>query len=182
MGGTGYDSGRERVVLTAEQIQTRVRELARQIEDDFRGRTIHAICVLENGFVFMADLIRALRADVICHFIRPDFTEVGGTTEIFYSPEPVVAGEHVLMVETLIQSGVTSEFLMRNVLARGAATVRLVTLLDRQAARRVMLQPDYFGFLVDEPFVFGYGLGEHSRGRNLPYLATSDTHVAASGI
>jgi hypoxanthine phosphoribosyltransferase len=159
-----------------------VGELARQIDDDFRGRTIHAICVLENGFVFMADLIRALHTEVICHFIRPDFTEVGGTTEIFYSPEPVVGGSDVLMVETLIQSGVTSEFLMRNVLARGAATVRLVTLLDRQAARRVSLQPDYFGFLVDEPFVFGYGLGAPSRGRNLPYLATSDTQVAASNL
>jgi hypoxanthine phosphoribosyltransferase len=86
------------------------------------------------------------------------------------------------MVETLVQSGVTSEFLMRNLQARGAATVRLVTLLDRQAARRVSLQPDYFGFLVDEPFVFGYGLGAPDRARNLPYLATSDTQVVAPDI
>jgi hypoxanthine phosphoribosyltransferase len=164
-----------RVVLTAEQIQKRVAELARQISHDFLGRTIHAVCVLENGFVFMADLLRHLDANVICHFIRPDFREDGNTTRIFYSPEPVVSGADVLLVETLLQTGVTSEFLMRNVMARGASTVKLVTLLDRQAARRVSLQPDYFGFLIDEPYVFGYGLGAPLIGRNLPYLASKES-------
>jgi hypoxanthine phosphoribosyltransferase len=162
-----------RVVLTAEQIHRRVQELARQISLDFRGKTIHAVCVLENGFIFMADLIRELRGEMVCHFIRPDFNEVGGTTNIFYSPELEVTGSDVLLVETVLETGVTSEFLMRNVLARGAATVRLVTLLDRQAARRILLQPDYFGFLVDEPYVFGYGLGAPHQGRNLPFLATA---------
>lgn len=175
--GTGL--GDQRVVLTAEQIWERVQQLARQISNDFRGRTIHAVCVLENGFVFMSDLMRALDAEVICHFIRPDFTEIGDTTEIFYSPEPAVQGADVLLVETLIESGVTSEFLTRNLLARGAATVRLVALLDRHAARRVSLQPDYFGFLIGEPFVYGYGLGAPRRGRNLPYLATAETRPTA---
>ena len=167
-----------RVVLTAEQIHRRIVELARQISDDFQGKTIHAVCVLESGFVFMSDLLRELDADVICHFIRPDFREVGNTTKIFYSPEPVVTGADVLMVETLLQTGVTIEFLMRNVIARGAATVRLVTLLDRHAARRVSIQPDYFGFLIDEPYVFGYGLGSPLTGRNLPYLASKETSEA----
>jgi hypoxanthine phosphoribosyltransferase len=171
---------KHRVVFTAEQIHERVCELARQISNDFRGKVIHAVCVLENGFVFMADLMRLLDAEVICHFIRPDFTERGDTTEIFYSPEPMVQGADVLMVETLVDSGVTSEFLMRNVLARGAATVKLVALLDRQAARRISLQPDYFGFLVDAPFVFGYGLGTPQMARNLPYLATAETKRMAS--
>lgn len=180
MGGTLHHFGRERVVLTAEQIQTRVQELARQIANDYYGRTLHALCVLENSFVFMADLARLLPVDMVCHFIRPDFTQVGGTTEIFYRPEPKVEGAHVLLVETLTQTGLTSEFLMQNVLARGAASVRLVTLLDRQMARRVALQPDYFGFLIDEPFLYGYGLGAPDRGRNLPYLATSGAQMASS--
>ncbi|MFB3814310.1 MAG: phosphoribosyltransferase [Terriglobales bacterium] len=162
----------ERVVLSAEQIEKRVRELARQIAHDFHGDVLHVVTVVDSGFVFMADLVRMLDCDVVCHFIRPDFTEIGNTTEIFYSPEPDVNGADVLLVETLIQSGVTSEFLMRNLLARGAARVKLVTLLDRQAARRVSLQPDYFGFLIDEPFVFGYGLGDPRLGRNLPYIAS----------
>ena len=107
--------------------------------------------------MFMADLMRALEAEVICHFIRPDFTEKGDTTEIFYRPEPIVRGADVLLVETLVDSGVTSEFLLRNLLARGAASVKLVALLDRQGSRRTSVPLDYFGFLIDEPFVFGYG-------------------------
>lgn len=178
MNGRGNE--RYRVVLTAEQINRRVKELARQISLDFRGKTIHAVCVLENGFVFMADLIRELQGEVVCHFIRPDFNEVGNTTKIFYSPELEVTGVDVLLIETVLETGVTAEFLMRNVLARGATTVRLVTLLDRQAARRVLLQPEYLGFLIDEPYVFGYGLGFPHQGRNLPFLATTAEPVSGS--
>ncbi|HMK23104.1 MAG TPA: hypothetical protein VK466_12285, partial [Terriglobales bacterium] len=80
----------------------------------------------------------------------------------------------VLLVEGLVHSGVTSEFLLNDFRARGAATVKLATLLDRQSARRVQLQPDYFGFLVDEAFLFGYGLGTPEQtNRNLPYLAAA---------
>ena len=85
-----------------------------------------------------------------------------------------IAGKHVLLVEGLVHSGVTSEFLMNDLRARGAASVKLVTLLDRQSARRVPLQPDYFGFLVDDTFLCGYGLGSPEQtGRNLPYLAAT---------
>ena len=71
-----------------------------------------------------------------------------------------------------MQSGITSEFLLRNLVGRGAASVKLAALLDKQSARRVPLQPDYFGFLVNESFVVGYGLGTPHLGRNLPYIAT----------
>jgi hypoxanthine phosphoribosyltransferase len=74
-------------------------------------------------------------------------------------------------VEALIQSGVTSEFLLRNLVGRGASSVKLAVLLDKQAARRVSLQPDYFGFLLNDSFVVGYGLGDMHSGRNLPYIA-----------
>lgn len=164
--------GELRVVVTEEQIRKRVREITRQISYDYRGRIIHAVCVMEQGFVFMADLIRELDSPVVCQFIRPDFNEQGATTEIFFSPEPLVSGSHVLLVEGLVDSGVTTEFLMRTLLSRGAASVKLVTFLDRQSARCVSLQPDYFGFLVDESFVVGYGLGSPLHGRNLPYVAT----------
>jgi hypoxanthine phosphoribosyltransferase len=70
-----------------------------------------------------------------------------------------------------VQSGITSEFLIRNLVGRGAASVKLAVLLDKQSARRVSLQPDYFGFLMNESFVVGYGLGERHFGRNLPYIA-----------
>lgn len=166
-----------RQVISAEQIQKRVKELGRQISDDYQGETIQALAVLENSFIFLADLVRAIDVPVICQFIKPKYTHPqkenqSGITEIFFSHEPDIRGNHVLLVEGLVHSGVTSEFLMNDVRARGAASVKLVTLLDRQSARRVALQPDYFGFLVDEAFLIGYGLGAvEQTNRNLPYLA-----------
>ena len=161
-----------RILLSADQIKKRVQEIARQVSADFKGKTLYVVCVLENGFMFMADLVRDLDVEVVCQFVKPQFTDTNPSiTEIFFSPEVNVGGQHVLLVETLIQSGITSEFLMRNLYGRGAATVKLAALLDKQSARRVPLQPDYFGFLMNESFVVGYGLGAPQVGRNLPYVA-----------
>ncbi|HEY6251156.1 MAG TPA: phosphoribosyltransferase family protein [Candidatus Angelobacter sp.] len=161
-----------RVLLSADQIRKRVQEMARQISADFQGKTLYVVGVLENGFIFMADLVRELEVQVVCQFVKPQFKDTDPTTtEIFFSPEVNVEGQQVLLVETLVQSGITSEFLMRNLVGRGAATVKLAALLDKQSARRVPLQPDYFGFLMNESFVVGYGLGALQVGRNLPYIA-----------
>jgi hypoxanthine phosphoribosyltransferase len=167
-----------RQVISAEQIQKRVKELARQISDDYQGQTIQALAVLENAFIFMADLVRALEVPVVCQFIKPRYSKRGSDAtevmEIFFSHEPDIRGQHILLVEGLVHSGVTSEFLMSDLRARGAASVKLVTLLDRQSARRVGLQPDYFGFLVDDTFLIGYGLGAvEQTNRNIAYLAAS---------
>ncbi len=169
-------------MLTAEQIQRRVHEMARQISADYQGRTIYTVCVLENGFMFMADLVRALEAPVVCQFIKPLLRPKSVGIEIFFSPESDVHDEHVLLVEGLVHSGVTTEFLMRNLIARGATSVKLATLLDRQASRCVSLQPDYFGFLIDESYVFGYGMGGPRLGRNLPYIASSETKGDVCGV
>jgi hypoxanthine phosphoribosyltransferase len=166
-----------RQVISSDQIQKRVKELGRHISDDYRGQTIQALAVLENAFMFMADLVRALDVPVICQFIKPKYSKQAGNhagdiVEIFFSHEPDIRGQHILLVEGLVHSGVTSEFLMNDLRARGAASVKLVTLLDRQSARRVALQPDYFGFLVDETFLVGYGLGAvEQTNRNISYLA-----------
>jgi hypoxanthine phosphoribosyltransferase len=168
-----------RQVITTEQIQKRVKELGRQISDDYQGETVQVLAVLENAFMFLADLVRALEVPVVCQFIKPKYSRPQGGSandvmEIFFSHEPDIRGQHILLVEGLVHSGVTSEFLMSDLRARGAASVKLVTLLDRQAARRVPLQPDYFGFLVDETFLVGYGLGAvEQTNRNLPYLAAA---------
>jgi len=168
-----------RQVISAEQIQKRVKELARQISDDYRGQTIQILAVLENAFMFQADLVRALEVPVVCQFIKPKYRPQSGpgndVMEIFFSHEPDIRGQHIRLVEGLVHSGVTSEFLMNDLRARGAASVKLVTLLDRQSARRVPLQPDYFGFLVDETFLVGYGLGAAEQtNRNLPFLAAAN--------
>ncbi|HTC49911.1 MAG TPA: phosphoribosyltransferase family protein [Candidatus Aquilonibacter sp.] len=168
-----------RQVIAAEQIQKRVKELARHISDDYEGQTIQALAVLENAFMFMADLVRALDVPVVCQFIKPKYSKqqqgsAADIVEIFFSHEPDIRGQHILLVEGLVHSGVTSEFLMNDLRARGAASVKLVTLLDRQSARRVALQPDYFGFLVDDVFLIGYGLGAvEQTNRNIPYLAAA---------
>jgi len=172
-----------RPVITTEQIQKRVKELGRQISDDYRGQTVQMLAVLENAFMFLADLVRAVEIPVVCQFIKPKYSRPPGSPasdvmEIFFSHEPEIKGQHILLVEGLVHSGVTSEFLMSDLRSRGAASVKLVTLLDRQAARRVPLQPDYFGFLVDEAFLVGYGLGAvEQTNRNLPYLAIAQGPV-----
>jgi hypoxanthine phosphoribosyltransferase len=169
---SGIQSEYPRILLTAEQIKRRIQEIARKINSDFRGKTVHVVGVMENGFVFMADLVRELDLDLVCQFVKAESKEANSsTTEIFFSPELDVQGRHVLLVEALVQSGLTSEFLIRNLVGRGAASVKLAVLLDKQSARRVSLQPDYFGFLINESFVVGYGLGERHLGRNLPYIA-----------
>jgi hypoxanthine phosphoribosyltransferase len=167
-----------RQVISADQIQKRVHELGRQISDDYRGETVVALGILENGFIFMSDLVRAIDVPVVCTFIKPKYKQMqqgdSPLLEIFFSHELNIQGKHVLLVEGLVHSGVTTEFLMSDLRGRGAASVKLVTLLDRQSARRVPLQPDYFGFLVDEAFLCGYGLGRPEQtGRNLPYLAVT---------
>src|ERR1035437_9674374 len=168
-----------RPVITTDQIQKRIKELARQISDDYKGQTIRMLAVLENAFMFLADLVRALEVPVVCQFIKPKYTRppsgaAHDVMEIFFSHEPDIRGRHILLVEGLVHSGVTSEYLMNDLRARGAASVKLVTLLDRQSARRVALQPDYFGFLVDEVFLVGYGLGAAEQtNRNIPYLAAA---------
>ncbi len=173
-----------KVLLTSDQIAKRVKELARQMSEDYRGKTLYAVCVLENGFIFMADLVRSIETPVVCQFMKPEFTDVQqgstSTTEIFFTPEPDVKGKDVLLIEGLVQSGITSEFLMRMMSAKGAASVKLAAFLDKQKERRVSLQPDYFGFLIDENYVVGYGLGSPHLGRNLPYVASGIPNPAAA--
>jgi hypoxanthine phosphoribosyltransferase len=173
----GAEGHRLKIVISADQIQKRVKELGRQVSDDYLGKTVHALAVLENGFIFLADLVRSIEVPVICQFIKPRYRpqkadERNGVMEILFSHELEIKGLDVLLVEGVVHSGITTEFLLNNLRARGAASVKLITLLDRQSARRVQIQPDYFGFLVDSAFLVGYGLGNAEQTlRNLPYLA-----------
>lgn len=163
------------MVISAEQVQKRVRDMARQISHDYAGKTIHALGVLENSFIFLSDLVRTIELPVICQFIKPQYRDdLGGMLEIFFSHDLAVKDQHILLIEGILHSGITTEFLLNDLRARGAATVKTAALLDRPSARRVQLQPDYFGFLVDGTYLMGYGLGSPDQTqRNLPYLAVS---------
>jgi hypoxanthine phosphoribosyltransferase len=166
-------SSTSQIVISADQVQKRVREMARQISHDYEGKTVHALGVLENSFIFLSDLVRAIEMPVVCQFIKPQYRDdLGGMLEIFFSHDIAVQDQHVLLVEGILHSGVTTEFLRNDLRGRGAASVKIAALLDRQTARRVQLQPDYFGVLVDSTYLMGYGLGSADQtNRNLPHLA-----------
>ena len=118
---------RLRTVISAEQIQKRVRELGRHISDDYRGKTLYALAVLENGFLFMADLMRAIEVPVVCQFIKPRYKQPehgqSPVLEIFFSHEPDIRNQHVLLVEGVVHSGVTTDFLMTDLRERGALQI-----------------------------------------------------------
>lgn len=164
-----------KTVVSPEQIQRRISELGRQISAEYAGKQIVVVGVLENAFLFMADLLRHLDLPVVCQFVLSDIRDLeqGHTPsrEIYFYPEVEVSGQHVLLVEGLVQSGLTTDFLASNIQKRGAASLKTAALLDRQSARRVSVQLDYFGFQIDEDYVVGYGLGSPNLGRNLPYVA-----------
>jgi hypoxanthine phosphoribosyltransferase len=172
-----------KVVVTEEQLQRRISELARQITDDYAGKKLFVIGVLENAFVFMADLIRQLALPTVCQFVLSDVRDIehgkAPAREIYFYPDAEVKGQHVLLIEGLVQSGLTTDFLISNLTARGAASIKTAALLDRHGARKIALKPDYFGFEIDADYVVGYGLGAPDLGRNLPYVAATESPAAS---
>jgi hypoxanthine phosphoribosyltransferase len=162
------------IVISEAQLRQRIEALGREISKDYQGRVVYCVGILEDGFVFVADLIRAITGDVVCQFVKPHMQGLHdattATTEIFYAPEADVEGQHVLLCHGLLSTGQTTDFLIRNFQARGAASVALCALLDRQSARRVQLEVNYCGFLVGPQFLAGFGLGAPQLNRNLPFI------------
>ncbi len=164
-----------RVVYTQRQIQKRVREMAARINRAYRGRTIHVVGVLENCFLFMADLVRALKVPTVCLFLKAEIhdTRAGQAPvrEIMYTPKVDAAGKDILLVDAILQSGVTLDHLYRYMLARNANSVRTATLIEKTDERKVDVPTDYVGFKHKGKFLVGYGLGYEGMYRNLPYVA-----------
>jgi len=167
-----------KVLFTESQIRKRVRELASQINRDFRGKTLHVVSVLENAFVFTADLIRALKMPVYCTFVRAEIRDstAGGiaTREISYTPPIDAAGKDVLLVEGILQSGMTMDHLYRYLLGRNPSSLRTVALVEKADERKVDVVIDQVGFKATGKFVVGYGLGYQGKYQNLPYIASLD--------
>ncbi len=164
-----------RVAFTEKQIQNRVRALADQINRDYQGRVVHVVGILENSFMFIADLLRALKGAVICHFIRVemrDRVQDGiAIRELMYTPKVSVTGKDVLLVDGVLQSGLTQDHLYRYILGQGPASLRTATLLEKTEERKVDVATDYMGFKTSARFLVGYGLGYQEKFRNLPYIA-----------
>jgi hypoxanthine phosphoribosyltransferase len=160
--------------LSAERIAARVAELAAEIGRDYAGERPLVVCVLKGAFLFVADLVRAMPVDPEIDFLRVSSygqaTESSGVVEIRKDLETPVSGRHVLLVEDIIDTGLTISFLRRHVELSNPASVRVCTLLDKPSRRKVEIRGDYVGFTIEDRFVVGYGLDFAERYRRLPFI------------
>jgi len=171
-GRGGRDNGKRGATFSPGRIATRVAELGRQISRACDGKRLDVVITLDRGFVFGADLIRHIDAPTVCHFVREDVRDVeqGGHTrrEVAFGRGPDVKGRDVLLVDAVLDSGVTQEFLLRRLGENQPRSLRMAVLLDKPEQRRVSLEPDYFGFRsASNGLWVGYGLAaSNGMGRN----------------
>jgi hypoxanthine phosphoribosyltransferase len=172
-----------REAYSAARIGARVAALGRDITRAYKGRRVDVVVTLDRGFVFAADLIREINTAVVCHFVREDVRDVddGGHArrEVYFGARPELKGRDVLLLDAVLDSGVTQEFLLRRLGESQPRSLRLAVLLDKPARRRVGLEPDYFGFRTASNDVWvGYGLAApNGTGRNHRALANGAAQV-----
>jgi hypoxanthine phosphoribosyltransferase len=172
------------VMLTQEQIRTRVSELAAAVSADYAGRDLLAVGVLKGSFIFMADLLRQLTVPATVDFMAVssygDGTTSSGKVRIMKDLDEPVENRDVLFVEDIIDTGATLLYLTDNLRTRGAASVRICALLDKPSRRAVPLRADYVGFTIPDAFVVGYGLDYAQRYRGLPFVAVLKADLCES--
>ena len=163
------------VLITADEIADKVKELAAELSRDYRGKHPVLVGVLNGAFVFLADLMRHL--DIPCTIDFVSWSSYGkdtsssGVFRIMKDLETNVESKHVLIVEDIIDTGLTLHYLLDNIGARKPASVKVVALLDKPSRRRIEAKADYLGFQIPDAFVVGYGLDFAQRYRSLPYIA-----------
>ena len=160
------------VLIPHEQIQARVAELGAQISADYSGKDLTVIGILKGSVLFMADLIRAISMPLAIDFMAVTSygasTTSSGNVRILKDLDSSITGRHLLIVEDIIDSGLTMQYLLNNLASRGAASLRVCTLLDKPERRLTDVREDYTGFAVPNEFVVGYGLDYNQMYRNLP--------------
>ena len=164
-----------KVVFSKARLAARLAAIGKQVSRDYAGRTVDAVIILEDAFIFAADLLRGISRPVVCHFVRLETRdiEVGGFSrrEVFFSHPPVLKDRDILIIASMLHTGVTLDFLCKRLQENRPRSLRIAVLLDKPADRRVDLQPDYFGFLGASNRFVGYGLaGPHEHFRNLPFV------------
>lgn len=168
-------AGIAKVLITEEQIRQRVAELGAQISQEYDGLNPLLICVLKGGYVFLADLTRALTirhgVDFMAISSYGNATRSSGVVRILKDLDRDITGRHILIVEDIIDTGRTLSYLLENLGVRNPASVRLCSLLNKRSRREVDLHVDYVGFEIGDEFVIGYGLDFAENYRNLPYIA-----------
>jgi hypoxanthine phosphoribosyltransferase len=160
-------------LFTAEQISERVGELGAQISSDYHGRALHLVGVLRGATIFMADLCRQLQAPVTYDYIAVnsyESTTSSGVVKLVKDLEENVESRHVLVVEDIIDSGLTLNYIREMLQNRKVASLALCALLDRPHRRKIGLKLDYTGFVIPDKFVVGYGLDFEQKWRQLPEI------------
>lgn len=176
-----YEKYLKEVLIDADTLQTRIRALGEQITRDYQDLKgdILLICILKGGVMFLSDLTRCLDIPHEIDFMAVSSYGKGGRTSsrnvrIDMDLTTQLNGKHVLIVEDIIDSGHTLEFVLKMLRARNPASLRMVTLLNKQSRREVPIPVDYIGFDIEDKFVFGYGLDLDEKFRNLPFIGVVD--------
>jgi hypoxanthine phosphoribosyltransferase len=171
----------EEVLIDADQLRRRVTELAAQIDADYAGRELLLVGVLKGAVMVMADLARAMRLAVEMDWMAISSygsgTKSSGVVRILKDLDADITGRHVLVVEDIVDSGLTLSWLVQNLQSREPASVRVCVLLRKPSAAQMDVEVAYTGFEIDEKFVIGYGLDYAERYRNLPFIGTLAAHV-----
>jgi hypoxanthine phosphoribosyltransferase len=171
------------VLISEEQIQAKVKELAEQLSRDYRGKNPVLVGVLNGAFVFLADLTRRLDLECTIDFVAWSSygkdTSSSGIFRIMKDLETNVESRHVLIIEDIIDTGLTLHYLLDTIRARKPASVKVVALLDKPSRRRIEAKADYLGFQVPDAFVVGYGLDFAQSYRNLPFIGILKPEIYA---
>jgi hypoxanthine phosphoribosyltransferase len=154
--------------ITADEIKTLVRTLAKQIESDYEGKELVFVCPLRGSIHFCTDLMREIELQQQVDFVYVQSISRGGTIKIIKDISINIAGKHVLIVEEIIDTGRTLKFLRDRLLASNPASLKIVTLLDKPARRELPIRADYIGRTIDDRYVVGYGMDSEELGRNYP--------------
>jgi len=164
-----------KVLITREQIAAKVAELGARISADFAGQSVALIGVLKGAAIFLADLAREIDLDVSFDFIAVSSygnSTQSGELELIKDVDESLEGRNVILVEDILDTGVTLTYIKNLLLARGPKSFRIVALLDKTSRRKVPITADYVGFEIPDRFVVGYGLDLAQRYRNLPHVCT----------
>jgi hypoxanthine phosphoribosyltransferase len=173
-----------RELISETRIQARVTELAAQITREYAGRSLVLLSVLKGSFVFTADLARAIALPIRIEFLGVrsygDDTKSSGVVQITQDLTRPVDGDHILLVEDIVDTGLTLSYLREQLRSRNPASVKVAALLHKPARVQREVEIDYLGFTIDDVFVVGYGLDYAERYRNLPFLGVLDASHPAS--
>jgi hypoxanthine phosphoribosyltransferase len=175
------------ILIQADELRARIADLGEQISADYDGREIHLVCVLKGAVLFVADLMRQLTVPCQVDFMAVSSygsaTSSSGVVRILKDLDHSIEGQHVLIVEDIIDSGLTLQYLLRNLRSRKPASLEVCSLLTKPSRREVDLPIKYTGFPLPDRYAVGYGLDLDQRYRNLPYVAalTDDAVRGAHG-